>query len=334
MEKYLFLEPLGEGSYGSVWQAENKTTKEIVAIKIVKKSYYTLQQCLNLPEVKASRKMNHPNIVKLKEISLEMNTLFLVFECMDCNLSQLIQHRKRNNLPFSESEIRNLCFQIFHALDYMHRQGYFHRDLKPENLLLKKGIIKIGDLGLAREVHPESPYTQYVGTRWYEAPEVLLGSRWYSSKADMWAMGAIIAELFSLSPLFPGRNGGDQMQKICKIMGSPTVESWPNGVNLAGLIGYQFPELGGTELSSVVPSAGDEARSLIEKLCSWDPSLRPTAVAALRHPFFQSCYFTPDRSSSSLRYGTTASSSFRKEVEDPTRDLLQRLKFRDESTVL
>ncbi|XLS96753.1 hypothetical protein HN51_039488 [Arachis hypogaea] len=86
----------------------------------------------------------------------------------------------------------------------MHQRGYFHRDLKPENLLVTKDIIKIADFGLAHEISSQPPYTEYVSTRWYRAPEVLLQSYLYSSKVDMWAMGAIMAKLFSLRPLFPG----------------------------------------------------------------------------------------------------------------------------------
>jgi protein kinase len=167
----------------------------------MKKKYYSWEECINLREVKSLRRMNHPNIVKLKEVIRENDMLFFVFEYMECNLYQLMKTRGK---PFSETEVRNWCFQIFQALSHMHQRGYFHRDLKPENLLVTKELIKIADFGLAREISSEPPYTEYVSTRWYRAPEVLLQATVYNAAVDMWAMGAIIAELFSLRPLFPG----------------------------------------------------------------------------------------------------------------------------------
>lgn len=180
----------------------------------------------------------------------------------------------------------------------MHQSGYFHRDLKPENLLVTKDLIKIADFGLAREVNSSPPYTEYVSTRWYRAPEVLLQSCLYSSKVDMWAMGAIMAELFTLRPLFPGASEADQIYKICSVIGSPTVGSWADGLQLASDIHYQFPQFPGVKLSALIPSASNDAVSLIAGLCSWDPSKRPSALEVLQHPFFKSCYYIPP----SLRY--------------------------------
>ncbi|KAF0921491.1 hypothetical protein E2562_007029 [Oryza meyeriana var. granulata] len=159
------------------------------------------------------RRMNHPNIVKLKEVIRENDILYFIMEYMECNLYQLMKDRVK---PFSEAEVRNWCFQIFQALAYMHQRGYFHRDLKPENLLVSKDVIKLADFGLAREVSSVPPYTEYVSTRWYRAPEVLLQSSVYDSAVDMWAMGAIMAELLTLHPLFPGtRSEAINWQSLC-----------------------------------------------------------------------------------------------------------------------
>ncbi|XP_057528594.1 cyclin-dependent kinase F-4-like isoform X1 [Amaranthus tricolor] len=244
------------------------------------------------------RKMSHPNIVKLKEVIREHDILHFVFEYMECNLYQLMKDRGR---PFSENEIRNWFFQVFQALAYMHQRGYFHRDLKPENLLVSKNVIKIADFGLAREISSGPPYTEYVSTRWYRAPEVLLQSPTYTSAVDMWAMGAIMAELFTLRPLFPGLSEADEIYKICNVIGSPTENSWAHGLLLARAMNYQFPQLTGVHLSTFIPSASDDAISLIKSLCSWDPFKRPTAAEVLRHPFFQNCFCVPP----SLRAKTT-----------------------------
>nr|XP_043627867.1 cyclin-dependent kinase F-4-like isoform X2 [Erigeron canadensis] len=290
MDRYNIIEEVGNGTFGVVWRALNKHNGEVVAIKKMKRKYYSWEECINLREVKSLRKMNHPNIVKLKEVIRENDVLYFIFEYMECSLYHLMENRVK---PFSETEIRNWCFNVFQGLVYMHQNGYFHRDLKPENLLVSKGVIKIADFGLAREITSQPPYTEYVSTRWYRAPEVLLQSPKYGSAVDLWAMGAIMAELFTLRPLFPGSSEADEIYKICSVIGSPTESTWHEGLALASTINYQFPALAGVNLSALIPSASKEAVSLIAALCSWDPCKRPTAVEALQHPFFQRCYYIP-----------------------------------------
>ncbi|KAE8726850.1 Serine/threonine-protein kinase MAK [Hibiscus syriacus] len=306
MERYKLIKEIGDGTFGTVWRAINKLSGEVVAIKKMKKKYFSWEECVNLREVKSLRKMNHPNIVKLKEVIRENDILYFVFEYMEYNLYQLMKDREK---LFSEVEIRNWCFQVFQGLEYMHQRGYFHRDLKPENLLVTKDIIKIADFGLAREISSHPPYTEYVSTRWYRAPEVLLQSYLYTAKVDMWAMGAIMAELFTLRPLFPGTSEADEIYKICSVVGTPTEDSWPDGLNLARTINYRFPEFTGVHFSALIPSASDDAINLITVecisantvafyyflplLCSSKGFLRPTAAEALQHPFFKSCLYVP-----------------------------------------
>ncbi|KAJ8754322.1 hypothetical protein K2173_002773 [Erythroxylum novogranatense] len=297
MERYKLIKEVGDGTFGSVWRGINKQTGEVVAVKKMKKRYCSWEECINLREVKSLRKMNHPSIVKLKEVIRENDILYFVFEYMECNLYQLIKDKEK---LFLEAQVRNWCFQVFQGLAHMHQRGYFHRDLKPENLLVSKGVIKIADFGLAREISSQPPYTEYVSTRWYRAPEVLLQTYIYGSKVDMWAMGAIMAELFTLRPLFPGSSESDEIYKICSVIGSPTEDSWADGLDLARAINYQFPQFAGVHMSVLIPSASDDAIDLITSLCSWDPCKRPSAAEALQHPFFQSCFYVPP----SLRYGT------------------------------
>ncbi|XP_021893050.1 cyclin-dependent kinase F-4-like [Carica papaya] len=292
MEKFKLVNGVGEGGFGSVFKAINKETGETVAVKKLKKPYNSWQEVLNLKEVKSLQRLNHhPHIVGLKEVVMEHSTVYFIFEYMDFNLLQLI--KQRQGFLFSDAKIRNWCFQIFQALVYMHQRGYFHRDLKPENLLATNGKIKIGDFGLAKEISSQPPYTDYVATRWYRAPEILLGSHMYGAEVDMWAMGAIMAELFTLRPLYPGKDEIHQIYKICEVLGTPTEETWPNGLNLAKAYSYRFPSLAGQSLSTLIPSAGEDAIHLIKWLCSWDPCKRPTAAQCLHHPFFQSCFTVP-----------------------------------------
>ncbi|MCO5602291.1 hypothetical protein L7F22_056420 [Adiantum nelumboides] len=206
------------------------------------------------------------------------------FVLQEYNLYQLMKDKDK---PFAETKIRSWCYQVLLALAYMHSHGYFHRDLKPENLLVTRDVVKVADFGLAREVCSRPPFTDYVSTRWYRAPEVLLQASTYDAAIDMWAVGAIMAELFTNAPLFPGESETDEIYKICSVIGTPNIETWPEGLRLASSLHFSFPECPGAYLSDIIPGASVEAINLISALCSWDPYQRPTAVEALKHPFFQ-----------------------------------------------
>ncbi|CAL5441071.1 unnamed protein product [Camellia sinensis] len=282
--RYKIIKEVGDGTFGSVWRALNKQTGEVVAIKKMKRKYYSWEECINLREVKSLRKMNHPNIVKLKEVIRENDILYFVFEYMECNLYQLM--KDRGNL-FSEAEVRNWCFQVFQGLAYMHQRGYFHRDLKPENVLVSKDVIKIADFGLAREISSQPPYTEYVSTRWYRAPEVLLQSPMYNSAVDMWAMGAIMAELFTLRPLFPGSSEADEIYKICSIIGTPNEIEWTKGLKLASAINYQFPQLTVTLFLGSLQEAnslGGPPASVLPVSCFYIPPSLRSKTAVTRTP--------------------------------------------------
>lgn len=230
------------------------------------------------------KKLNHPNIVKLREVIRENDELFFVFEYMEGNLYELMKQRDR---LFPESHIRNIMFQIFQGLAFMHKHGFFHRDIKPENMLVKGDVVKVADFGLAREIRSKPPFTDYVSTRWYRAPEVLLRSPNYNSPIDQWACGGILAELFTLRPLFPGSSEADEIYKICAIMGSPTIRTWPEGVKLAAQMQFRFPQFIPTPLSQIIPNASPEGIELLQDLLLYDPQQRPTASQALQYAFFQ-----------------------------------------------
>lgn len=284
MNRYKITKQLGDGTYGSVLKAVNRQTGEVTAIKKMKKKFYSWEQCMQLREIKSLKKLNHPNIVKLKEVIRENDELFFVFEYMEGNLYELMKSRDRY---FPEATIRNIMFQIFQGLSFMHKNGFFHRDIKPENMLVKGDVIKVADFGLAREIRSKPPFTDYVSTRWYRAPEVLLRSTNYNSPIDQWACGGILAELYTLKPLFPGSSEADEIYKICAILGSPTMRSWPEGIKLAAQMQFRFPQFPTTPLNQIVQNASPEGLSLIQDLLLYDPQQRPTASQTLQHPFFQ-----------------------------------------------
>ncbi|XP_060868383.1 serine/threonine-protein kinase ICK-like [Metopolophium dirhodum] len=219
MNRYMTLNQLGDGTYGSVVLGQNIDTGEKVAIKRMKRKYYSWDEAMNLREVKSLKKLNHANLIKLREVIRENDTLYFVFEYMKENLYQLMRSQSKF---FPEQSIRNILYQILQGLAFMHRHGFFHRDMKPENLLCcGPELVKIADFGLARETRSRPPYTDYVSTRWYRAPEVLLHSINYSTPIDLWAVGCIMAELYTFRPLFPGTSEIDQIFKICSVLGTP-----------------------------------------------------------------------------------------------------------------
>lgn len=121
----------------------------------------------------------------------------------------------------------------------------------------------------------------------HRAPEVLLHSTAYGSPIDLWAVGCVAAEIYTYRPLFPGTTETDQLYRICSVLGTPDKRSWPEGHRLAGAVGFRFPHFAPTPLGEVVPQASAAGLGLIGEMLEWNPARRPTAQAALRHPYFQ-----------------------------------------------
>ncbi|NXP49486.1 ICK kinase, partial [Heliornis fulica] len=285
MNRYTTIRQLGDGTYGSVLLGRSIESGELVAIKKMKRKFYSWEECMNLREVKSLKKLNHANVVKLKEVIRENDHLYFVFEYMKENLYQLMKER---NKLFPESTVRNIMYQILQGLAFIHKHGFFHRDLKPENLLcMGPELVKIADFGLAREIRSRPPYTDYVSTRWYRAPEVLLRSTRYSSPIDIWAVGCIMAEVYTLRPLFPGASEIDTIFKICQVLGTPKKNDWPEGYQLSASMNFRWPQCVPNNLKTLIPNASSEAVQLMRDMLQWDPVKRPTASQALRYPYFQ-----------------------------------------------
>ena len=283
MEKYKIIETVGDGTYGTVFKGINTKTNEYVAIKKMKKKYTDWDECLSLKEVQALLTLKHSNIVTLNELILQKNELNMIFEFIGQNLFEYAKNM--NEIP--EYKIRNISFQILQGLAYMHKNNFFHRDMKPENILISGDQVKLADFGLARDINSEPPFTDYVATRWYRSPEVILNSKIYSSPIDIFALGAIIAELYTGVPLFPGKEASDQMNKICEVLGTPSQSDWNEGYDLANQIHFKFPQYRGKKLKNVIHRASDLAINLLEMMLCFNPSKRPSAVKCLQHPFFQ-----------------------------------------------
>ncbi|DBA01298.1 TPA: LOW QUALITY PROTEIN: hypothetical protein N0F65_001803, partial [Lagenidium giganteum] len=304
------LDRLGDGSFGEVIKARNAKTNEIVAIKKMKALFPTWEECLQLRELKSLKLLRHENIITLKEVIREQEELYFVFEYMKSSLFKVMRAANTNDdngssssssattgsnsagntstvaSSFTEAHIRSIMYQLFCGLAHMHKHGFFHRDIKPENLLCHDETLKIADLGQAREIRSCPPYTDYVATRWYRSPELLLRSPMYNSPIDLWACGCIMAELFIQTPLFAGTSEADQLCRICKVLGTPTKESWPEGINMVAHMQFKFPKCPGVAWKSVIPTASKAALQLISELLQYDPSKRLTASQALQHRYF------------------------------------------------
>ncbi|XP_068614763.1 serine/threonine-protein kinase ICK-like [Brachionichthys hirsutus] len=284
MNRYTSIRQLGDGTYGSVMLGRSLESGELVAIKKMKRKFYSWEECVNLREVKSLKKLNHANVIKLKEVIRENDHLYFIFEYMKENLYQLMKDRTR---LFPESAVRNIMFQILQGLTFVHKHGFFHRDMKPENLLcMGPELVKIADFGLAREIRSRPPYTDYVSTRWYRAPEVLLRSTSYNSPIDQWALGCIMAELYTLRPLFPGSSEVDTIFKICQVLGTPKKNDWLEGYQLANAMNFRWPQCVPSNLNTLILNASPEAIRLMTDLLQWDPKKRPASAQALRYSYF------------------------------------------------
>jgi len=295
MDRFKIHKTIGDGAYGIVYKASVIKTNEIVAIKKMKKKFYSWDECMSLKELKSLRKLNHANVIKLKEVIKVSDDLYFVFEHLEQNIYQLYTEVRDKGKSLTESQIRNIIYQTAAGLVYMHKHGFFHRDLKPENLLITNDTVKIADFGLAREIRSRPPYTEYISTRWYRAPEILLKSSTYNSPVDIFALGCIMAELYMLTPLFNGTSEIDQIYKICSILGTPTHKNWSEGFQLAAKIGLTFPQFQPTSLASLMPNASNDAIQLMTEMLKFDPQKRITAAQILRHPYFAG-YMVNERS--------------------------------------
>lgn len=287
MHKYRLISKKGEGTFSEVLKAQCIKTGQYVAIKCMKNTFESIEQVNNLREIQALRRLSpHPNIITLLEVLYDQPSgrLALVFELMDMNIYELIRER-RHYLP--EQRVKNFMYQLARSMDHMHRNGIFHRDIKPENILIKDDGLKLADFGSCRGIYSKQPFTEYISTRWYRAPECLLTDGYYSYKMDIWGLGCVFFEVLSLYPLFPGTNELDQVQKIHQIMGTPSKELLDHFKKKSSHMDFNFPDQQGTGIEKMIANAPPECTDLIQKLLAYNPDDRLSARQGLRHPWFR-----------------------------------------------
>ena len=277
----------GEGTFSEVLKAQCIKNGKYVAIKCMKNHFDSLDQVNNLREIQALRRLSpHGNIIKLLEVLYDQPTgrLALVFELMDMNIYELIRGRRHY---VAEDRIKTYVYQLVKSMDHMHRNGIFHRDIKPENILIMDDCLKLADFGSCRGIYSKQPYTEYISTRWYRAPECLLTDGYYNYKMDMWGVGCVFFEMVSLFPLFPGTNELDQIQKIHNVVGTPRPELLAKMKQRSQHMDFNFVTKTGSGIEKLIPHCAPECVDLITKLLAYDPDDRLSARQALRHPYFR-----------------------------------------------
>ncbi|KAL6323187.1 hypothetical protein AAG906_027467 [Vitis piasezkii] len=283
------IRPVGRGAYGIVCAAMNSETREEVAIKKIGNAFDNrIDAKRTLREIKLLRHMDHENVIVLKDIIRppkreNFNDVYIVYELMDTDLHQII----RSNQPLNDDHCRYFLYQVLRGLKYVHSANVLHRDLKPSNLLLNANCdLKIGDFGLARTTSETDFMTEYVVTRWYRAPELLLNCSEYTAAIDIWSVGCILGEIMTRQPLFPGRDYVHQLRLITELIGSPDDSSlgFLRSDNARRYV-RQLPQYPRQQFQARFPNMSPGAIDLLEKMLVFDPNRRITVEGALCHPY-------------------------------------------------
>jgi len=288
MSRYEKVEKIGEGTYGVVYKAKDTSnSNRLVALKKIRlESESEGIPSTAVREISLLRELDHPNVVRLLDVILGDKKLFLVFEFMEMDLKKYIDTQSFG-LPMNQ--VKSYLWQMLRALMYCHTHRILHRDLKPQNLLLDShGHLKLADFGLARGFTiPMRTYTHEVVTLWYRAPEILLGSKHYSTTVDIWSVGCIFAEMLTRKALFPGDSEIDQLFRIFRTLGTPDETTWP-GINRLPDYKSCFPRWEKQSLNMFVPPLAKalDGLQLLKECLTYDPSERISAKGALEHRFF------------------------------------------------
>ncbi|XP_004616111.2 cyclin-dependent kinase-like 4 [Sorex araneus] len=286
MEKYEKLAKIGEGSYGVVFKCRNKTSGQVVAIKkFVESEDDPVVKKIALREIRLLKQLKHPNLVNLIEVFRRKRKMHLVFEYCD---HTLLNELERNPDGVPDGVTRSVLWQTLQALHFCHRHNCIHRDVKPENILItKQGIIKICDFGFARILTPGDTYTEYVATRWYRAPELLVGDAQYGSSVDVWAAGCVCAELLTGQPLWPGKSDVDQLYMIIRTLGKLIPRHQAIFRSNQFFHGVSIPEPEDMEtLEEKFSDAHPTALNFMKACLRMNPDDRLTCAQLLESPYF------------------------------------------------
>ncbi|SOV25038.1 mitogen-activated protein kinase 1 [Plasmodium sp. DRC-Itaito] len=294
LKKYDILKKVGKGAYGVVFKGRCKKNRNIVAVK---KIFGAFQNCTDAQrtfrEIIFLYELNgHDNIIKLMDVIKAKNDydIYLIFDFMETDLHEVIKADLLEDI-----HKKYIIYQLLRALKYIHSGGLLHRDIKPSNILVNSEChIKVADFGLARTISTHinenkiHVLTDYVATRWYRAPEILLGSTNYSQGVDMWSLGCIMGELLSGKPLFTGNSTMNQLEKIIQVIGKPDKKDIEDiRSSFAETIISSFVDLKKKNLKDICYKASNESLDLLQQLLQFNPSKRISAENALKHKYVE-----------------------------------------------
>lgn len=294
--RYQFTHMLGRGAYGIVLAAIEKATGREVAVKRVERIFESVLDSKRiLREIRILQHLKHQNINELLDVSAlpnyeKFHALILVTDLMDTDMYRIVN----SDQQLLVDHHRYFIYQLLRGLKYIHTAKILHRDLKPSNLLLNANCdLKICDFGLARVCldqsdNPDNFLTEYVATRWYRAPEVLLNYETYGPPIDVWSVGCIMAELIARKPLFPGKSTMHQLKIITEKIGSPTEDDLKDCTNpKAREFMNSLEHHDKVSMSEIFPGEDPAELDLMERMLTWDPTKRITVEEALEHPFLE-----------------------------------------------
>lgn len=269
-----------------MYKGRNRATGALVALKEINLDSEEGTPSTAIREISLMKELDYENIVSLYDVIHTENKLTLVFEYLNKDLKQYMEAHG-NSGALDLKTVKSFMFQLLKGIMFCHDNSVLHRDLKPQNLLINtEGKLKVGDFGLARAFGiPFNTFSNEVVTLWYRAPDVLLGSRAYTTSIDIWSAGCIFAEMCTGKPLFPGTANEDQLIKIFRLMGTPNERTWP-GISQYANYKSTWQIFVPQDLRTLIPNLDSMGLNLLTSLLQMRPDARITARQALQHPWF------------------------------------------------